>query len=45
MSNFKLAGKWKELFKDPSESFYNSEMNIQDEKIKKRKSTISKSRI
>jgi hypothetical protein len=35
MPNFKLAGKWKELFKDPSESFYNSEMNIQDEKIKK----------
>ena len=35
MSNFKLAGKWKELFKDPSESFYNSEMNIQDEKIKR----------
>jgi hypothetical protein len=34
MPNFKLAGKWKELFKDPSESFYNSEMKIQDEETK-----------
>ena len=36
MSNFKLAGKWKELLDAPSssESFYNTEMKRQDKKVK-----------